>query len=80
MGKYDSIIHKYGHPYYQKVDRMSSNLHILTDVTNSRWFSEVNTIRTCVPSEAGYHGGYYQKLRITEQFENEFPNWNEIKL
>ena len=78
--KYDSIIQKEGSFRYQGVDRISSNLHILTDVTTARWRSEVNIVNNDVPSDAGYHGGYFQKSRIAYVYEQDIPNFNVIKL
>lgn len=78
--KYDSIIQKEGNFRYQGVDRISSNLHVVTDVTTARWRSEVNTISNDIPSGAGYHGGYFQKSRIACVYEEDLPNFNVIKL
>ena len=80
MGKYDSRVHKYGNPYYHNVDRLDKNLHILTDKPNARWCSEINTIGSMLPIEAGYNAGYYQLCRILNNFEGNLPSWNMIKL
>ena len=80
MDKFDSIVHKYGNPYYHNVDRFDKNLHILTDKPNARWRSEVNTIDSMLPIEAGYNAGYYQLCRILNKFEEKLPSWNMIKL
>lgn len=80
MDKFDSIVHKYGNPYYHNVDRLDKNLHILTDKPNARWHSEINTIDSMLPIEAGYNAGYYQLCRILNNFEENLPSWNMIKL
>lgn len=80
MGKYDSRVHKYGNPYYHKVNRFDKNLHILTDNPNARWRSEINTIDSMLPTDAGYNAGYYQILCITKAFDKDIPSWNMIKL
>lgn len=80
MDKFDSIVHKYGNPYYHNVDRLDKNLHILTDKPNARWCSEINAIDNMLPIEAGYNGGYYQLCRILNNFEENLPSWNMIKL
>lgn len=78
--KYDSIIQKEGNFRYQGVDRISSNLHVVTDVTTARWRSEVNTISNDIPSDAGYNGAYWQKSRIAYVYEQDLPNFNVIRL
>ena len=80
MGKYDSIVHKHGNPYYHNVDRFDKNLLILTDNPNERWRSKINTIDNMLPIEAGYNAGYYQLCRILNKFEEKLPSWNMIKL
>ena len=80
MGKYDSRVHKYGNPYYHKVNRFDKNLHILTDNPNARCRSEINTVDSMLPTDAGYNGGYYQILRITKTLDKDVPSWNMIKL
>lgn len=78
--KYDSRIQKDGNPIYQGVDRISSNLHVVTDITTVRWRSEVNTINNDIPTDAGYHSGYFQKSRIACVYEQDIPNFNVIRL
>lgn len=80
MGKYDSIVYKYGNPYYHNVNRCDKNLLILTDKPNARWRSEINTIDSMLPIEAGHNGGCYQLCRILNNFEGNLPSWNMIKL
>ena len=80
MGKFDSIVHKYGNPYYHNVNRCDKNLLILTDKPNTKLRSEINTIDNMLPIEAGYNGGYYQLCRILNNFEENLPSWNMIKL
>ena len=80
MGKYDSRVHNYGHPYYPNVDRLDKNLLILTDKPNTKFRSEINTIDNMLPIEAGYNAGYYQLCRILNNFEEKLPSWNMIKL
>ena len=80
MDKFDSIVHKYGNPYCHNVNRCDKNLHILTDKPNARWRSEINTIDNMLPIEAGYNGGCYQLCRILNNFEENLPSWNMIKL
>lgn len=80
MGKYDSVVHKYGNPYYHNVNRFSKNLLILTDKPNVKWRSEINTIDSSLPSDAVDNAGYYQILCITKTFDKDAPSWNMIKL
>lgn len=80
MGKYDSIVHKYGNPYYHNVNRCDKNLLILTDKPNTKWRSEINAINNMLPIEADNDGGYYQLCRILNNFEGNLPSWNMIKL
>lgn len=78
--KYDSRIHKQGNFKYQDTDRIDSNLHVVTDSTTARWCSEINTVSNDIPSEAGYNGAYWQKIRIASVFEADLPSFNVIKL
>ena len=80
MDKFDSIVHKYGNPYYHNVNRCDKNLLILTDKPNTKLPSEINTIDNMLPIEAGYNAGYYQLCRILNNFEEKLPSWNMIKL
>ena len=80
MDKFDSIVHKYGNPYYHNANRCDKNLPILTDKPNTKLRSEINTIDNMLPIEAGNNGGYYQLYRILNNFEGNLPSWNMIKL
>ena len=80
MDKFDSIVHKYGNPYYHNVNRCDKSLLILTDKPNTKFRSEINTIDNMLPIEAGYNAGYYQLRRILNNFSSKLPSRNMIKL
>lgn len=76
--KHDSIVQKNYNPTYHDTDLKSADILLLSDNTQSRWCSEINTVNNDVPWQT--HSGYYEKILISKTTEDKIPNKNIIKL
>ena len=76
--KHDSIIRKDCNQTYHDTDLSSTDILLLSDNTQSRWRSEINTVNNGVPWQT--HSGYHEKMLISKTTEDKIPNKNIIKL